>query len=280
MQSKNIEAIFEREIDSHKYDYGHVLIVGGAPSMVGAPLLSAMAALRTGAGLVSIGSFPDVVDKLEKRVLEVMTYRIDEVHPVQSIKDFVTQRKVNVIIIGPGFDQRLEPYVEELISTLDIPAIVDAGAMLSFKNNTESLISLTSRGQQIIFTPHDGEFKKLTGIAMPKNIEQRKAIAKEYVDKTGIKLVSKGTNTIVTTTDSQFVNDTGNPGMATAGSGDVLCGITAGLIAQGIDATESTQLAVKLHGLAGDIAANEKTQAGMIASDIVESIPYALKSIS
>ncbi len=279
MQNSLIEKLLVRDAQANKYDFGHVLIVGGSPGMVGAPFLAAMAALRVGAGLVTIASTEDVVDKLEERVVEVMTVRIpsDPIKAVATLETFISKRRVSVVVVGPGLDNSRAEIVKSLIVKLDIPLIVDAGALTSFHDDLEVLKHVGRNNPNVIVTPHDGEFAKLTGCQLPTRGDERQAAVAEFAQEFRMTLVAKGSPTLVAHVDrSVYVNDTGNPGLATAGSGDVLAGIIAGLVAQGISAREAADLAVYIHGLAGDLGAKEKTQAGLIASDLIEFIPLAL----
>ncbi|MFZ1821057.1 MAG: NAD(P)H-hydrate dehydratase [Acidimicrobiia bacterium] len=281
MEHKLLSKLINRKDDTNKYSYGHVLIIGGSPGTVGAPLLSAMASLRIGAGLVTIASSINVIDKLEKRVLEVMTLRIpeNENEAFDSLNKFIKERKISVVLIGPGLVNFNANLIKKLIANISIPTILDAGALTCFKDDLVKLKQASIRNKQFIFTPHDGEFKKLTGIELPSDIHSRKEVAALYSKEFEVVLVSKANKTLVAGPDgSIYENYTGNPGLATAGTGDVLAGIIAGLLAQGFTTFEASQLGVYLHGLAGDIAAQEKTQPGIIASDVIEYLPNALSS--
>ena len=279
MEHKLLSKLINRKDDTNKYSYGHVLIIGGSPGTVGAPLLSAMASLRIGAGLVTIASSINVIDKLEKRVLEVMTLRIpeNENEAFDSLNKFIKERKISVVLIGPGLVNFNANLIKKLIANISIPTILDAGALTCFKDDLVKLKQASIRNKQFIFTPHDGEFKKLTGIELPSDIHSRKEVAALYSKEFEVVLVSKANKTLVAGPDgSIYENYTGNPGLATAGTGDVLAGIIAGLLAQGFTTFEASQLGVYLHGLAGDIAAQEKTQPGIIASDVIGYLPNAL----
>ncbi len=281
MEHKLLSKLINRKDDTNKYSYGHVLIIGGSPGTVGAPLLSAMASLRIGAGLVTIASSINVIDKLEKRVLEAMTLRIpeNENEAFDSLNKFIKERKISVVLIGPGLVNFNANLIKKLIANISIPTILDAGALTCFKDDLVKLKQASIRNKQFIFTPHDGEFKKLTGIELPSDIHSRKEVAALYSKEFEVVLVSKANKTLVAGPDgSIYENYTGNPGLATAGTGDVLAGIIAGLLAQGFTTFEASQLGVYLHGLAGDIAAQEKTQPGIIASDVIEYLPNALSS--
>jgi len=278
----NFENFFHRNNETNKYDYGHVLIIGGAPGMVGAPLLSGLSALRVGAGLVTITSSSEVIDKLEKRVLEIMTLRLPDNNDeaLETIIEFIEKRRVSVVVFGPGFDTTTETLVKNIIGMISIPIVLDAGAVTMFHDDLTTLKKVAKHNQKIILTPHDGEFEKLTGTKLATEIDKRKETAAAFAKIYGLTLVCKGTTSLVAHPDANvYVNSTSNPGMATAGTGDVLDGIIAGLIAQGFTLEDATDNGIYIHGLAGDLVAEEKTQVSLIASDLIESLPLALKKI-
>jgi hydroxyethylthiazole kinase-like uncharacterized protein yjeF len=273
-----LRKIINRQDDTNKYDYGHVLVVGGSPGFVGAPLLAAMGALRVGAGLVTIASQADVIDKLEERVTDVMTWRIPADKPLEALQTFVAERHVKALVVGPGTSAAHGAILREIVSSSSTPTVVDAGAIAAFQ---DSLPMLAQVKHPLILTPHTGEFKKLIGVDAPNGRKAQEAAAVNLAKSLGIHLVLKGAHTLVTHPDATtYHNTTGNPGLAAAGTGDVLSGIVAGLLAQGITPTEASETGVYLHGLAGDLAASELTEPGMVASDLERFIPTALKVAS
>ncbi len=270
--------LLKRPADSHKYQYGHVLVVGGSPGMVGAPLLSAEAALRTGAGLVTIASAGDVTDKLERRVEEVMTLRlpggVDEA--AATIQDFIVRRKVSVLVFGPGLtpDAVAADLLGKLLQISGLPTVIDGGGLGALSGR----LGLLDDAGDVILTPHTGEFRTLTGRELPSERADLKPLAIGFAQEHRAILVLKGEPTYVAHPDGAcYENTTGNPGLATAGTGDVLSGIIAGMIAQHIKPSEAAEAGVYLHGLAGDIAAAAKTQPGMTATDVIEAIPEAFR---
>lgn len=270
-----------RPPQTHKYDYGHVLIIGGAPGMVGAPLLAAEAALRSGAGLVTIASQADVVDKLEKRVREAMTLRLPPAVPAaaDSIAEFADRRKVTTVVIGPGLSPAFTALAPALLSKINtLPVVIDGGAIGAFHDDLNKLAQ-AGRRQPIILTPHAGEFRKLTGKTPPQERGPLKREVSEFAGGHSLTLVFKGHHSLVAHPDGTlYENSSGNPGLATAGTGDVLSGIIAGLIAQlPEDIPGAVEAAVYLHGLAGDLAARAKTQTSLIASDVIDYLPTAIK---
>ena len=277
-----LQQLLNRQAAGHKYDFGHVLVVGGSPGMVGAPLLAARAALRTGAGLVTIAAAEPVIDKLEKRVEEVMTLRLDNVTEpaLRTLTDFIDTRRVGVLAIGPGVDRDHAPLVRALLTSVRLPTVLDAGGLGAYNDDLPALQAAGGHNPYIILTPHAGEFARLTGSALPQDSAAIKQLVKDTAAASGTTIVLKGHRSLVAGGGRFYVNATGNPGLATAGTGDVLTGIIAGLAAQGCPAFEAAAAGAYLHGLAGDLAAAAKTQPGLIASDVIECLPTALTRIS
>ena len=277
-----LQRIIHRPDDTHKYNFGHVLILGGSPGMVGAPLLCGKAALRIGAGLVTIAADALTVDKLDRRVEEIMTFAIqdDPVLASDALLKFITKRKVNSVVIGPGLKQTMGEVAKLLVPQLRLPIVLDAGGLTTFSTHLAQLQDITQHNQQIIVTPHAGEYARLSGSPTTQPDELRQQ-AVQFAKNYHLTVVLKGNHTIVARPDgSHYENQTGNPGLATAGTGDVLSGVIAGLLAQGITYTEAAELGVYIHGLSGDLAADVKTQAGLIASDVTEFLPKALATIA
>lgn len=281
MDKDLLRHLLDRSADSNKYDFGHVLVVGGTPGMVGAPLLAGMAALRTGAGLVTIAAPASVTSKLERRVKEIMTLTLPD-NPgkaTETLLDFVNKRKVNASVFGPGLKPETAANYLDFLKKLAHPVVIDAGGLVMFRSKLDQLKHI-SHNADLILTPHAGEYKKLAGASLPDN---EKEIAKEISDRAtslGLTIVLKGHRTLIAHPDgTTHRNTNGNPGLATAGTGDVLAGIIAGLLAQNVPAAEAAQAGVYIHGLAGDLAVADKTQAGIIASDVIEFIPKALQNL-
>lgn len=275
MEDKTLRHLLQRPLQSHKYDYGHVLVIGGSPGMVGAPLMAGMAALRTGSGLVTIASQPAVTDKLEQRVKEIMTLSVPP-GDFKVIDKFIRERKVSVVAIGPGLANTPDAtsVLSALLAHVSLPIIIDGGGLATL--DMPSLQEAVS--DDIILTPHAGEFRRLVNDTLPHDHQKLKSQAQAFAKKHGVTLALKGHPTYVAGKDgSVYENPTGNPGMATAGTGDVLTGMIAGLVAQNIQPLEAAKTAVYLHGLAGDIAAKDKTEPGLIAGDVIDAIPAALR---
>lgn len=245
--------------------------------------MAAHAALRSGAGLVTLG-IPGSINNAIIRIkpVEVMTLPLPETGEgtlsssgYRKIKDFV--KDIDVIAVGPGLtqDKSTQSLIRKVISKIDKPMIIDADGLNALVGHL-GLLRVTR-----ILTPHPGEMARLLNISISEVQRRRKEIAKSFAKDYNCVVVLKGHNTVVAAVDGRVcVNKTGNSGMATAGSGDVLTGIIAAFLGQGLSAFESAKYSVYLHGLAGDLAAGEKTQAGMIASDIIDKIPEAIKKCS
>jgi NAD(P)H-hydrate epimerase len=269
----------QRKTWTHKGDYGKVLIIAGSRNMSGAAYLVSRAAIRSGAGLVYLAVPISIQKIVAPKTREVITYGLDETNEgtisLSALKQ-ILQVKADVIAIGPGLG--IQPYTRSLVKALIIKSkakvlILDADALNAI---TDEVSILKKSRARVIITPHLGEFGRLINIK-PAQIEQnREKYAKAFSRKYSVAVVLKGAYTMVVDKGRLSVNSSGNPGMATAGAGDVLTGIMAGFLAQGL----SIPLAVYVHGLAGDLAARQKGQTSLIASDIIEKIPDAIQSIS
>lgn len=272
MNDRDWKRLFERKDDTNKYDYGHVLVVGGSGGMVGAPLLAARAALRVGAGLVTIASTSDVIERIGVEAEEVITETVSRwsKSTADEIIDFIQRRHVSVVVLGPGLPSDSFMTVRDLVRVCPLPIVIDAGALAAFDGHLDDLERAAEKNAGIIMTPHSGEYAKLAGDKDPA----------DFARQSGVTLALKGHETMVYSSDgSSYQNHTGNPGLATAGTGDVLTGMVAGLAAQGFDAFRAAEMAVYVHGLAGDQAEKKLTEPGMIASDVIDAIPDALREI-
>ncbi len=296
IQSSTIrELIPERRAYSHKGDYGHIFLVAGSKGKTGAALLAAKACLRSGAGLVTLGVPESLTDIFQCRVTEEMTMSLPDdsggmlaAEALDRILNFANQ-KADVLAIGPGIgiSGSTEKIISGIIRHSAVPVIIDADGLNSIAGNVNILKKARS---PIILTPHPGEMKRLlsqkpridmeTGKPPEFSQNDRITTAMKFAQETETYLVLKGVPTVIAVPGKKaFINITGNPGMATAGSGDVLTGIIASLIGQGLNPLEASLLGVYIHGSAGDIAAAKKGAHSLIASDITESLPDAFKEI-
>ncbi|MEO1525705.1 MAG: NAD(P)H-hydrate dehydratase [Planctomycetota bacterium] len=282
-----------RKTDAHKGDFGRVLVIGGSRGMAGAISLTAMSALKTGSGLVS-AAIPDrCLETVASFHPGVMTIPLADTPDGQfaRLDDSDAQpilamiRSTNAIACGPGMrtGAGAVQWVERLLWKTDVPRILDADALNVIAQQRFLDSPALPRDQQhLVLTPHPGELARLTGIPAAQRDEQIRA-AESLVDRLGLTIVVKGGPTVVVyplaNGPARHVNPTGNPGMATAGSGDVLTGIIASLLGQGLSASDAARTGVHLHGLAGDLAAESISQSGMTCVEILTHLPVALRQL-
>jgi len=281
--------LLRRRPNAHKGDFGHIFILAGSARFSGAAVLCAGAAMRAGAGLVTLGipgSLNNAIIKIKPK--EVMTFPLPETSDgslslsgYKKIKGFV--KNTDVLAVGPGLTQNksTQGLARKAISEIDKPMVIDADGINALVGHLKMLSAIRCPLSVKILTPHPGEMARLMGVSIKKVQADRKDITKKFVRDYKVTLVLKGYNTVVVDYHGNlYINKTGNPGMATAGSGDVLTGMIAAFLGQGLNQFEASKYAVYLHGLAGDLAAKEKTQIGMLASDIIDKIPEAIKKCS
>ncbi len=272
----------KRPPNTHKGTYGHVLVIAGSPGKAGAALMAGRAALRTGAGLVTLAVPENLRVPLEIPTLEVMTAALPETGQgtisIDAYDDILAlAQEKRVVALGPGLSTHPSTVelVFRLIQTLEIPLVIDADGLNAVAQRPDVLLEAKA---PVILTPHPGEMARL--LPHPPIQNDRLQAARQMVQRYHCFLALKGARTILAAPDGKiFINPTGNPGMATAGAGDVLTGVIAGLIAQNIIPVEAMKAGVFLHGLAGDLMAREKGEYGLVAGDILEAIPYAMKQI-
>ena len=261
---------------SHKGDYGKVLIIGGSIGMTGSVCLSSEAALRSGCGLVKIATTKDACNIISSRFAETMTLpnSMDE----NAIDVLLSASgEADVVLLGPGLGRGSEKLtlVRELTKKIECPMIIDADGLFALSQ----LASFERKGETIL-TPHTMEMSRLMGVSCKEIEEYREKIAIEAAQKYNSTVVLKGHNSVIASTNGDcYINPTGNSGMATAGSGDVLAGIISGIVAQTKNCLSSTLAGVYLHGYSGDIAAENLTEYSVIASDLIKYLPPAIKQI-
>ena len=272
----------KRSRDSHKGDFGHVFILAGSRGLTGAAALCSNAALRSGAGLVTLGIPASLNSIMSRKLTEVMTISLAETKEgTLSLKaegDILKKIKTSdVVVLGPGLSQypETQKLINRLILKIGKPMVMDADALNAISKNTGALKKIKSR---FAVTPHPGEMSRLINKSMEYVKNNRLIVAKKFSHDYNAVVVLKGAGTVVAAPDGKYyINTTGNPGMATAGSGDVLTGIIAGLLGQRLNMFNAARLGVYIHGLAGDLAAKDKGEIGLIAGDILEKIPYAIR---
>jgi hydroxyethylthiazole kinase-like uncharacterized protein yjeF len=277
------EIVSPRSADSHKGDYGRVLIVAGSLGKTGAAHLAAVGALRSGAGLVTVATPAGCLPIVAGMAAEYMTAGIDEnrsgLDPVGV--DRVLEAARDVIAIGPGLGQLsgTKAFVKALVDRATTPVVLDADGLNAFAGDPEALSG--REGRDVIITPHPGEMARLVGMSADEVQASRLEIARNFAVAHRVYVVLKGHRTLIATPDGKvFINPTGNPGMATGGTGDVLTGMIAAWLAQLLDAEAACKLAVYLHGLAGDLAEADEGEASMTAGDLVAHLGDAILDLT
>lgn len=269
--------IVKRKRDSHKGTYGRIGFFSGSKGMAGAAVLNLNAALRSGSGLVKAIVPDSIYHVVESMSIEGMTYTYSEDNLSYEEIDNELLSFADVVAIGSGCKnlKHFSNYFDYIIKKTTIPMVIDAEGI-----NQLFLDKLKNREQPIILTPHFGEMAKLLKkdvSFLRKNIIET---ARNFSITNNIFLVLKGARTLSACPDGTvLINTTGNPGMATAGSGDVLTGVIASLLGQGIKTEEALLAGVYIHGLAGDIAADKYGEHSLIATDIISNLPKAFKNI-
>jgi ADP-dependent NAD(P)H-hydrate dehydratase / NAD(P)H-hydrate epimerase len=268
--------------EGNKGSYGHVLVIGGSLGKAGAAAMAGFAALRAGAGLSAVATPLSVLATIASFHPELMT------EPMAETKDGTISlralgpgldallEKRTLIAIGPGISRNSETaeFVRAIVKRRDKAMVVDADALNAFEGSAGQL---NGRGRTLVITPHPGEMSRLTGLSIPEIQANRLEVARKFAREHELIVVLKGHRTVIAAPDGTvWVNPTGNPGMATGGTGDVLTGMVAGLIAQHPQhAFEATALAVYLHGLAGDLAGESVGENSLVATDLVRFLPHA-----
>jgi NAD(P)H-hydrate epimerase len=281
-----------RAAAANKGNYGHVLVVAGSMGKTGAAAMAAKSALRAGAGLVTVATAKSALPIISTLSMELMTEALPETEDgAISLRAFngpqldrLVERKT-VLAVGPGIGSHPETaeFVRSVVNKYHLPLVLDADGLNAFAGHMESFRQDARPVAATVFTPHPGEMARLTGKTIAEIQSNRLAVAREFARKYGVTLVLKGFRTLTASPDGKvWVNPTGNPGMAKGGTGDMLTGLTAGLLAQfpTHPVGEVAAAAVYLHGLAGDLAAEEFGQQSMLAGDLLEKIPSAYKLLA
>lgn len=271
-----------RARDSHKGTYGRVLIVAGSRTMPGAAILAARAALRSGAGLVTVAIPEAIGNAVAAAVPEATQIHVPEppvdrgrAEPGEALLSRLSSG-AEAVAVGPGLglDARAHALVAAAFARAGCPLVVDADALTAAAARPELRPAAPER---CVWTPHPGELQRLTG-EKPSGEEARIAAAARFVERFGGVVVLKGHRTVVHDGARYYVNPTGNPGMATGGAGDVLAGVVAALLAQGLSPFDAAALGTCLHGAAGDLAAAALGEPSLTAGDIVDHLPAAFRA--
>jgi NAD(P)H-hydrate epimerase len=274
-----------RPRDSNKGMYGHALIVGGSFGKSGAAAMAGMAALRAGAGLSTVATPARVLTSVASFAAELMTEPLAEtaagsiaMAAAESGHFTDLAKPMTVVAIGPGLgrDPETVQFAQEAVRQTKVPLVLDADGLNAFEGKTNLL---DGRRRPLVLTPHPGEMSRLAGISIKAVQADRVNIARSFARYHHLVLVLKGNRTVIGLPDgSLWVNPTGNPGMATGGTGDILTGMTAGVIAQmPKDYTRAAIAAVYLHGLAGDVAAERMGEHSLVATDLLDGLPEAFR---
>lgn len=267
---------------AHKGTAGHLLVIAGSLGKKGAARMTSLAALRCGAGLVTV-ALPKSIDPATAGLMEAMTLPLPETSEgtlslaAEKMLLQAVQGK-DAVAIGPGLSQNEETQrlIRTLIAEVSLPLVVDADGLNALAGD---LTVLKRRKVPVILTPHPGEMSRLIGKRTDLIQRERFTVAAHFAEQWGAIVVLKGAHTVVATPDGFVrVNNTGNPGMATAGTGDALTGMIAAWLAQGIDPVDAATWGVALHGAAGDLAAASRGEISLITSDLIEKIPEAILS--
>ena len=280
--------IVKRERDAHKGNFGKVLVYAGSPGMAGAAILCARAALKSGAGLVRF-----LIPCMESPLLNILQCSVPEATCV-SYKNGMDFLEYSAVVCGPGLGMTEpegslgsvapEDILKDILQRYSSGKLVlDADALNMIAASGELADLVRKSGADIVITPHVGEARRLLGEGTPgidwKSDSGREDAAERLFRKYGCVSVLKGAGTLVMYDTETLLNTTGNPGMATGGSGDVLSGVIVSLCAQGYTAADAAAMGVWIHGMAGDLAAEELGEMGMISSDIAAYVPAALKLV-
>ncbi len=282
--------LLRRKIDADKSDFGHVFVLAGSVNLSGAAVLACRAAMRAGVGLVTLGIPRGLSVAMTKiKPAEVMLLPLAQTNDgylsfsaYGKISDFL--KRAQVLLIGPGLGRHpsTQKLIRKIVGSQAIKMVIDADGLNALAKHMDILkVDKRKAAGEIIITPHVKEMSRLLNSTAAKVQKRRKEVAKKFAQYYNITIILKGHQSVVAGSSGElYVNCTGNPGMATAGSGDVLAGIASAFLGQGLKAFQAAKYAAYLHGLAGDLAARQMSQISMIASDIIDKIPQAVRMCS
>lgn len=273
-----------RPLSAHKYSVGKVLVIGGSREFTGAPSMTSLAALRSGAGAVVLGVpssiHPVMARKLTEVILQALPESAEGTIGSAAFDDIMSRMKwADVVAIGPGLSRSRETdrLVVDLLASINKPVVLDADALTALVGETSVL---KKRKFPTVLTPHAGELSRLSGWSSARIESDRVTAARESARLFRSVVVLKGSGSVISGPGGAcFINSTGNPGMATIGSGDVLTGLIAGLMAQRMEAEQAAWAGVFVHGLAGDMVAEKSGMRSLLAMDILNALPNALKAV-
>lgn len=275
------KSIKRRKSDTHKGDYGKIFVVAGSKGLTGAGILASKAVLRSGGGLITLGCCNSMNTIFEVCLHEVMTLPLDDngINLSKNCTDKLIEKanSSSVLLFGCGLSQSEDIYgiLEQVIRNTKVPMVIDADGLNALSKNINILKEAKA---PVILTPHLGEFSRLSGLSVDEISSNMSDVASAFAVNNNVTLVLKSNQTVVAKSDGSVKkNILGNSGMATGGSGDVLAGVIASFVGQGIE--NAVQSAVYIHSLAADIAAEDKGDYGITPTDIIENLPYAIKYI-
>lgn len=271
-----------RRPNTHKGDYGHLLVLAGSPGKTGAAAMACEAALRIGAGLVTLGIPKSLNPIMEVKLTEVMTEPLPEtkkqtlgLRALDPILRLCENKKALVLGPGIGTVKETQTLILKLIKKIDLPVIIDADGLTALSTD---LKSLPPHNRSVVLTPHPGEMARMLQSTSKVVQEDRIGTSRSFSTTHRVFVVLKGHRTVIATPQGEvYINPTGNPGMASGGTGDVLTGMIGGLICQGNDILSSLKMAVFLHGLVGDRVAREKGEKSLVATDLIAHLPAVLQ---
>ncbi len=273
-----------RAPSAHKGTYGHAAVIAGSPGKTGAAHMTSLAALKVGAGLVTL-LIPETLNPImEAKLTEVMTYPVVDLgtgfftlSAYEVVKEFLQDK--DVVVIGPGLSQNPETteMVRRLYTEVDKPFVIDADGINAFQGHT-ALIGKAKA--PVVFTPHPGELGRLIGLSPREINEDRIGVGRRFVEETGVTLVLKGAGTVILGPDGRFfINPTGNPALAKGGSGDILTGFIGGFASQGNSLLDASLLGVYLHGYLADTWVEQNTDMDLLASDLLAGVGSAIRDL-
>jgi len=280
-----IQKFPKRPADAHKGYFGHVLAIAGSAGYTGAAFLTSQAAALSGSGLVTLavgkGIYPIMAAKLTEVMVKPFFETKDSSMSLLAEKELITfSEKCDAVAIGPGISQNKETQqlVRILVGRLNKPMVIDADGINACVGHADILKSAKAK---IVLTPHPGEMSRLIGKDVSEIQQNRKDIALKFAAEYNIVLVLKGRQTVVADPSGDvYVNETGNEGMATGGTGDILTGMIASFIGQGVEPFIAAVLGVYYHGMAGDLAMKEKGALSLLATDLLNKLPEVLKMLA
>ncbi|HKM32538.1 MAG TPA: NAD(P)H-hydrate dehydratase [Oscillospiraceae bacterium] len=267
-----------RSCDSHKGDYGYLLNIAGSSEYIGAAALSTLAALRSGVGICCLCAPREVIASVSSSIYEAIYLQLEEEPSVLSVLASYLKRATAISLgMGIGLSNRAREIVSYVLKNANCPIILDADGINCIADNISIVSDIVDRSSLII-TPHPGEMARLMKVTAEQVQANRVQAAKSLCEEMGAIVVLKGSNTVIAVPSGGiYVNTTGNAGLARGGAGDVLSGMIAALLAQGIPAPESAIAGVYLHGLAADMVAARTSMQGMLPSDVITELPMVFR---